>query len=1116
VSDETLVDYAARRAIREELDQTLIVEAAAGTGKTTELVGRIIAVLVSGRATLSSIVAVTFTEKAAGEMKLRIRTELDRALSSARLSELEETRLRQALSELETARISTIHGLCADLLREHPIDADVDPGFEVIDASRTRQLVERVFDPWLEACLSAPTEGVRRVLARRRGRALGKSPRGELLEAVLRLVDTRDFDAPTRRDPFEREKVLRETYEALADLARLGERSASGTDPLAKSLRVIARKLAQVSADDVDGIEALFVEIARERDLWNRAGQGKGFAPALLRSEVVSERDRVKEVLERCNQRCGADLAACLQRELSAVVGLYEREKQRLGVLDFFDLLVCMGNLLSSHASVRSSLQQRFSHLFVDEFQDTDPVQSEILLLLAADDPAEQNPWHARPLPGKLFVVGDPKQSIYRFRRADIALYERVKRILLAHGGKLVHLSTSFRALPDIQSLANAAFGATMRGDLARGEADYVPLASFRPARATQPALVALPVPSPYGKRGGVTKTAIKASLPDAVGAWVEWLITKSGWVVREDDQDVPVAARHVCLLFRRFKDWDSDATRDYVRALEARRIPHVLSGGRSFHAREEIVALRAVLCAIEWPDDALSVYATLRGPFLAHSDESLLSARQALGHLHPCGPIDIETVPPAEREVSESLLLLRSLHRGRNRKPIAATIAAFLNAARAHAGVAIWPTGEQALGNVLRVLELARSHERRGQGSSFRGFVAWFDERAEHGDAAEAKVVEESSDGVRMMTVHGAKGLEFPVVILCDPTAPKRPERGSRVIDVEKRVWAQSLCGVEPVELSEQRDAVRDQDEAEVVRLTYVAVTRAREVLVVPVVEDAPIQGWLEMLHPALHPHGAGAVTAGDHTLSPWGHQVRWWNSGLLDLTRPPTGGLRQQELLVADAGDAESSVVHAHAAWLLQRQTTLMQGAVPSLRLRTVTEVAADPAARRDDSATPKVIDSGVDRRQRPSGPRFGTLVHALLEHSARSSDEALTQLALSMARELGATVEEVEAALHAVKVASAHPLMRAAREAYARGECEHELPISMRRADGELVEGVIDMVFCERSDQGSRVLLVDFKTDLELLGDLSVYTSQLALYAEAYTLATGERPECLLFRV
>ncbi len=1113
MSDTQLVDYEARRAIRQDLTQTLIVEAAAGTGKTTELVQRIIAVLMSGRATLSSIVAVTFTEKAAGEMKLRIRTELDRGLSSAALSAVEKERLRLALSELEAARISTIHGFCADLLREHPIEAEVDPGFEVIDGARTRQLVERVFDPWFEACLTAPSEGVRRVLARRRARSPGKSPRAELLDAVLRLVDTRDFDGTVRRDPFDRQRVLRESYEALSDLARLGERSAYASHPLAKALSLLQRMLRQVSPDDQDGLESLLTEIGRTRDIWTRAGQGKVFAPGLLRSEVVAERDRVKAQLDESNQLCGADLAACLHTELGAVVSLYEREKQALGVLDFFDLLLRLGELLRRNRQVRNDLQRQITHLFVDEFQDTDPVQSEILLLLAADDTQEGDPWRARPVPGKLFLVGDPKQSIYRFRRADIALYERVKQILLAQGARLVHLSTSFRALPDIQLLANAAFSSLMGGNAARGEADYVPLSPFRAAREQQPAVVALPVPAPYGKLGGVTKTAIKASLPDAVGAWVEWLITKSGWVVREDDKDVPIAARHVCLLFRRFKDWDADATRDYVRALEARRIPHVLSGGRSFHAREEIAALRAALCAIEWPDDALSVYATLRGPFVAHADEALLSARAAMGHLHPAGPIEVESLSGEDREVAETLLLLRALHRARNRQPVASTIGAFLNATRAHAGVAIWPTGEQALGNLMRVLDLARSHERRGDGSSFRGFVAWLDERAEQGDAAEAKVVEESSDGVRMMTVHGAKGLEFPVVILCDPTAPKRPERGSRVIDVERRIWAQSLCGVEPIELIEQRDAVRDQDEAEIVRLTYVAVTRAREVLVVPVVEDAPIAGWLDMLHCGLHPHGTGEVVAGEHVLQNGGQRVAWWNSRLLDLTRPPTGGLRQQDLLVPHADGAEHSALQAHAAWLLGREQARNLASTPTLQLRTVTQVAHSDTVR--SGVSPEVIDSGVDRLARPAGPRFGTLVHALLEQPLRASDLELRALARVFSREIGATDLEIEAALQAVQVARAHPLLAAAREALTRGECEHELPVTFRRENGELIEGVIDLVFRERTPSGTRLLLIDFKTDLELR-DLGPYGQQLDLYAEAYARATGERPECLIFRV
>ena len=274
------------------------------------------------------------------------------------------------------------------------------------------------------------------------------------------------------------------------------------------------------------------------------------------------------------------------------------------------------------------------------------------------------DPWRAQIVAGKLFLVGDPKQSIYRFRRADVLLYDRVKQHLLKQGAELVQLSTSFRSVPGIQQCVNGAFAALMTGDRELGQADYVPLAPFRPARDNQPEVVALPVPEPYGGFGRITKAAIDASLPDGVAAWIDWLLRRSGYMVQEAGRDVPVEARHVCLLFKRFRSFDDDVTREYVRALEARRIPHVLSGGRSFHAREEIIALRAVLTAIEWPDDALHVYASLRGPFVALSDESLLSFKRKMNHLHPMGQVDPEALEPAEREVAEVLALLASLHR--------------------------------------------------------------------------------------------------------------------------------------------------------------------------------------------------------------------------------------------------------------------------------------------------------------------------------------------------------------------------------------------------------------------------------------------------------------------
>ncbi|MDB4972558.1 MAG: ATP-dependent nuclease, subunit [Myxococcaceae bacterium] len=1154
---EGLVDGAARRSIREELDRTLVVEAAAGTGKTTELVQRIVAMVASGRARLSSIVSVTFTEKAAGEMKLRIRTELDRALlegSSTPLGSLGEparARLIAALSELETAKVGTIHALCAELLREHPIEARVDPAFEVADTMLSRALSERAFDAWFERTLEAPAEGVRRILARRAFDEKSKSAREQLLAAAGRLIETRDFATPYRRDPFDREVALRVLHDELTALAALGERAYSKYDPLGVSLRELAQRLLRVQHVDDDQREAFFRTLSRDRKVWNeKRGSGQQYGSELARAAVLEARSSAKQHLATCVMALDADLAACLSRELAPVVQAYELEKRSQGTLDFFDLLLFTRDLLRDHDEVRRRVQREVTHLFVDEFQDTDPVQSELLLLISADDPSERDPWKVRPVPGKLFVVGDPKQSIYRFRRADVALYEAMKQHLVSLGAVVLQLSTSFRSLPDIQSLVNAAFAPLMSGDASKGQASYVQLSAFRAARTSQPAVVALPVPRPYSDWGKLTKKAVNASLPDAVAAWIDWLVHKSGYVVHEAGRDVPVEARHVCLLFRRFRDWSGDVTREYVRALEARRVPHVLSGGRSFHAREEVIALRAVLTALEWPEDSLHVYATLRGPFVALHDETLLSFKRKVKHLHPLGPVDLTVLSEDEAQVATVLGLLAELHRMRNRRPIADTISLLLHALRVHAGIAIWPTGEQALGNVLRVLDYARSYERPGRATSFRGFVEWLAQHAELGETADAPVIEESSDGVRVMTVHAAKGLEFPVVVLCDPTMKTRPEYPTRFIDLERRLWAQSLCESEPSELTEQRELMRDQEEAEAVRVAYVAVTRAKELLVIPVTGDGCIEGWTDPFRPALYPpsdrrrnpdpapgcpHFAGdsvigrpidlphgpeaSVAPGQHRPIAGEHRVVWWDPYLLELTRGASGGVTQQELLRADeqASGPVSPGLLEYQAFRVERVATREQGALASFETRAMTQLAAE--VEPGLTVPVEVIDSGAQRHGRPSGTRFGVLVHALFEHAVlgEGADAATELLAVAryVGRSIGASEPEQTRAVEDVTLALAHPLFARVRQAQRAGELFREAPVTVCTEPATLREGAVDLAFRERTPEGSRVVIVDFKTDVAL-GDLRVYQTQLSLYADALQRALGEPVVCILFRV
>ena len=309
-----------------------------------------------------------------------------------------------------------------------------------------------------------------------------------------------------------------------------------------------------------------------------------------------------------------------LHGELFACVDEYERLKAREGAMDFLDLLL-RAETSSATTAGAPTLPARFTRIFVDEFQDTDPLQAELLLLLAADDPDETRWESVTPLPGKLFIVGDPKQSIYRFRRADVEPTARVP----ATRRPGCDAARTAKELPQ-RARYSACRERGVRAGHGRQSRRRRRRATWRSSRNAailrgSRRLSSLPVPAPYSQRF-VTARKIEECLPDAVGAYVDWLVRQSGWKVterRNAERPVPIEARHICILFRRFVSYGEDVTRPYVDALEARGIRHLLVGGRAFHDREEIETLRSALMAIEWPEDQLSVFATLRGGLFAH-----------------------------------------------------------------------------------------------------------------------------------------------------------------------------------------------------------------------------------------------------------------------------------------------------------------------------------------------------------------------------------------------------------------------------------------------------------------------------------------------------------------
>ena len=1187
-----LLDQTDRDLIRDALDDTIVVEAAAGTGKTTELVRRILRVLSTGRARIEQIVAVTFTEKAAGELKLRIRMELE-SLRQRSSDPAEHANLTDAIQRLEEGHVSTIHGFCADLLRERPVEAGIDPMFEVLTEPKAERLFDESFQVWLHEQLEQPPAGVRRALRRsvwsKDGRGSDDGPVDRIRRAARELAEWRDFTGAWRRDPFDRDAELAAVLARVHAVAALTAAPLSTRDPLfadTAAIRELSRDIESAErfgALDRDGWEARIVDLAANRKVRSaRKGRDRMYSATGTREDVWSAYDTLCTELDRFQTAADADLAALLNDELRAVVHGYERLKQRAGALDFVDLLLRARDLLAAHPQVRAAFQTRFSRLFVDEFQDTDPLQAEILLLLSSDRASESDWRQVSPVPGKLFIVGDPKQAIYRFRRADVETYREVCDLLAQRGAKRAFLHTSFRSTPAIQRVVNASFAPLMTGDRQTLQAQYVALSSHRDDAATQPSVVALPVPEPYGKRQ-VAGYAIEASMPDGVGAFVAWLLQDSGWTITEKTTRdelpiaVPIQARHICILFRRFVSFGDDVTRKYVEALESRGVRHLLVGGKSFHGREEVETLRAALAAVEWPDDELSVFATLRGALFAIDDETLLEYRQRQHVLHPFRPMP--DAPAELQPVIEALALLERLHRRRNYRPVADTVTDLLNATRAHVGFVLRPAGEQVLANVLHVAELARQYEASG-GMSFRGFVDQLREQADRGQAAEAPILEEGSDGVRLMTAHKAKGLEFPVVILADMTAKLRNERADRLIDKDRNACYLRLGRWTPAELAAHEALEVARDEAEGVRVAYVAATRARDLLVVPVVGDVEYDGgWASPLNAAVYPPMAtrrapafaawhppfkkdsvltrpDAEPFSNATVQPGVHQfgdedsgyaVTWWDPHALALGAEASYGLRRESLIVKDVDPAiVEEGLRDYRRWEARRTEALGAGSTRSVDVCTATEWARDVGERASDWLRP--VSTPAPSRVAPvqfglfdeppalqapeadeplpvtvidvrvglevGGARFGELVHAVLAAAPLGADAATyAGVAAVQARILGAPEAEEAAAVETALRAAQHDLLVRAARADGEGRARRECPVTFTLSDGTLVEGVVDLAFFD----GTGWVVIDFKTDRDLSeASLKRYSRQVALYAAAIARATETSVVAYLMRI
>ncbi|MEO1334759.1 MAG: 3'-5' exonuclease, partial [Myxococcota bacterium] len=618
-----------------------------------------------------------------------------------------------------------------------------------------------------------------------------------------------------------------------------------------------------------------------------------------------------------------------------------------------------------------------------------------------------------------------------------------------------------------------------------------------------------------------------QSNQPPLVAAWIDWLL-KSDWTVRgHDGQRRPIESRDICILFSRFKSFDTDLSQGYADALDARRVPHVLVGTWSFKNRPEIDAITAALTAIEWPDDDLSVYAALRGPLFALPDGLLLRYRSENGRLHPFATVP-ETLPDDLQPIADGLALLRSLCEARNERPFSDTVHRLLDATRAHVALALRPAGRRALANVQRVVDLARTFEAQG-GLSFRGFVEALEHEASQARGHEGPVDEPGAAGVRLMTAYSAKGLEFPVVILADVTAvgARTPNRH---VDPSRGLAALKLAGCAPWELRDNMGLERTRDHAESVRLAYVAATRARDLLVVNTLglsmqtffsRDGHQRSWIHPLEKVFYPRpilaparpAPGIPQVGDRTClslpleqrcaSPGLHfpadngpPVVWWDPATLELDVALPFGLRQEHYLAEDESGVQAERGQAqYNEWRRSTAEALDQGNIASLI----------PFSAADADDDPPEFESFVDEivlpiaPRRPGGRRFGALVHQILRDTPLDADDASIRAVAKMnGRILDASVQEVEAAADAVHAALGHDLFRRARQAEV---CHREWPLLFTNDDGETLDGTLDLVFLE----GGQWVVVDYKTDQDPAERIEQYRRHLKWHVHALAMTT-----------
>lgn len=1056
-------DAADREAIRTALDENILVEAAAGTGKTTSLVDRMVASIARGRATIDQLSAVTFTIKAAAQLHQRFQVALEKA---AREESHPDRRrlLDEARRGIQACFIGTIHAFCARLIRERPVEAGVDPGFEEMDESADLAAREEAWGRWTERLFLEADPLLTRLSS------VGVDL-GDLREAYNLLCENRDVEPASEPEtPPPDLSAAREAVDILLPRAACVLRPDTpekGWDRFQGPLREAIR-LSQVLdiSHDAAFVQVLSVLDRAKKPTWNR-WLARGPAEALWNDfEGVRE-----EVLRPALQLWREYLHPIVIETVSAAAREYDSWRRREGKLNFQDLLILARNLLRDHPAARRAFQRRFTPLLVDEFQDTDPIQAEVVLYLTGNETDERDWRRLTPRPGSLFVVGDPKQSIYRFRRADIETYGRVRDTIVRTGGRVLRLSRNFRSTEEICDWANSVFERIFPPEPAAGAPPAPPEQAFH-------------VPLvPAGGETDPRSEAVRLEIA-ATGLSTPEEVARADADRIADEVAAGVADGSSPGDFLLLSRWRRRLP-IYARALEARGIPYEISGGGAFRDSEELAALLAILQALADPDDPIPLVAALRGPIFGIDDRALFLFRRAGGRFALRAALP-DGVDP---RIARAWELLRDCERFAAELPPGAAISRVGERLGWTAAVGAEELGDTRAGNLLKASAAARDFSRRGD--SFSAVVRRLTEMTREGDAEEMTTHPGRSDAVRLMTVHRAKGLEARVVFLADPAddVPKPPLLWiDRRVDppqghfLVRRSWGE-FGGAEIARPRGWDGMCAREDRfvrAEEERLLYVAATRARSRLIASIKRQ----------------QNADA-------------SVKWtgrWARLRKDLPRelPPTATSTTPSPVSAAAADPESALAASRAL----RLERLEEASRPTAAALSVTRLAHPEGVDRP-------FASGTGR-----GMSWGSVLHRLLEASMRDPALDLRAYGANVLAEEDRPPTDLEEAVAAVDAVRRSDLWK---RALAAKRCLVEVPFALSVPSADLgvaggpsetlLSGAIDLVF-EEEDGWS---LVDYKSDT-VVGNFDAlvrfYTPQIEHYRRVWRDVTRRPTRAGLF--